>query len=49
MANTKVVGSNTPKRDFPISYGDLIIGLCLLMLSPFIWMIGASLKKKPML
>ena len=24
----------------------LIIGLCLLMLSPFIWMIGASLKKE---
>lgn len=22
MANTKVVGSNTPKRDFPNSYGD---------------------------
>lgn len=50
MANTKVVGSNTPKkRFFRFLMVILIIGLCLLMLSPFIWMIGASLKKKPML
>lgn len=47
MANTKVVGSNTPKkRFFRILMVILIIGLCLLMLSPFIWMIGASLKKE---
>ena len=47
MANTKVVGSNTPKkRFFRILMVILIIGLCLLMLSPFIWMIGASLKKR---
>lgn len=46
MANTKVVGSNTPKkRFFRILMVILIIGLCLLMLSPFIWMIGASFKK----
>ena len=37
MANTKVVGSNTPKkRFFRILMVILIIGLCLLMLSPFI-------------
>lgn len=47
MANTKVVGSNTPKkRFFRILMVILIIGLCLLMLSPFIWMIGASFKKE---
>lgn len=47
MANTKVVGSNTPKkRFFRFLMVILIIGLCLLMLSPFIWMIGASLKKE---
>lgn len=47
MASIKVVGSNTPKkRFFRILMVILIIGLCLLMLSPFIWMIGASLKKE---
>ena len=46
MANTKVVGSNTPKkRFFRILMVILIIGLCLLMLSPFIWMIRASEKR----
>lgn len=47
MARTQIVGSNTPgKRMFRFFMVAMIIGLCFLMLSPFIWMIGASVKKE---
>ena len=37
MARTQIVGSNTPgKRLFRLLMVVLIIGLCFLMLSPFI-------------
>lgn len=47
MAKTQIVGSNTTgKRVYRFVIAVLIIGLCFLMLSPFIWMIGASFKKE---
>lgn len=47
MAKVKEVGSNTPKkRLIRFTVTALIVALCLIMLSPFIWMIGASLKQE---
>lgn len=47
MEKAKMVGSDAPrKRMLRFLMVMLIIGLCLLMLSPFIWMIGASIKRE---
>ena len=47
MAKVKYVGKKSvPKRLFHLAMVLLIIGLCFLMLSPFIWMVGASLKRE---
>lgn len=47
MAKVRAVGSNTPqKRRFRLLMVLLIGVLCLIMLSPFIWMVGASLKRE---
>lgn len=47
MAKVVTVGSNTPAyRVTKILFTILLIALAIFMLSPFIWMIGASLKKE---